>query len=68
VHPVYLEFVLRQAGYTTVDFEWTAFPDDAERLVEPEGDSELAEAVAENARRLNSLVFGAQNYRAIARR
>ena len=68
VHPVYLEFVLRKAGYTTVDFEWTALPDEAERLVEPAEDSELSVAVAENARRLNSLVFGAQNYRAIARR
>lgn len=68
VHPVYLNFVLQQAGYTEIAFEWTAFPAEAERLVEPESDSELAEVVAENARRLNSLVFGAQNYRIIARR
>lgn len=68
VHPVYLEFVLRQAGYAEVEFEWTAFPAEGEQLLQPTEDSELAEVVAENARRLNSLVFGAQNYRVIARR
>ncbi|CAN5440114.1 hypothetical protein BH10ACT3_BH10ACT3_00810 [soil metagenome] len=72
VHPVYLEFVLNKAGYHDVEFEWTAFPAEDERLIEPEtesdGDQGLAGTVAENARRLNSLVFGAQNYRAVARR
>lgn len=68
VHPVYLEFVLRQAGYSHIEFDWTAFPSEDERLVEPLGDTALDQVVAENARRLNSLVFGAQNYRVTARR
>jgi len=68
VHPVYLEFVLRQAGFQAVEFEWTAVPPEGEQLVVPEDDSPLAEVVAENARRVNDLVFAAQNYRVIARR
>jgi SAM-dependent methyltransferase len=69
VHPVYLEFVLRQAGFKEVLFDWTSLPAEDERLVLPEdADSPLAEVVAENARRVNDLVFAAQNYRAVARR
>lgn len=68
VHPLYLGFVLEKAGFASPEFEWTAFPADAERLVEPEGESNLDGVVAENARRLNSLLFGAQNYRVIAHR
>lgn len=69
VHPVYLEFVLRQAGFTEVDFEWTALPPESERLMVPEDDgSDLSAVIGENAKRLNDLVFGAQNYRVTARR
>ncbi|MEI2698422.1 MAG: hypothetical protein V9E94_08760 [Microthrixaceae bacterium] len=57
VHPVYLDFVVRRAGFLELEFEWTAFPAEAERLVEPSDDSELAAAVAENARRVNAVVF-----------
>ena len=66
VHPTYLEFVLRAAGFTDVRYEWTAMPSDAERLVEVPGEGESIAAVNENARRLNELVFAAQNYRVIA--
>lgn len=66
VHPTYLEFALRAAGFTDVRYEWTALPSDAERLVEVEGEGETAAAMNENARRLNQLVFAAQNYRVIA--
>ena len=65
VHPVYLDFVLRDAGFNDVVFEWTAFPAEAERLVES-GDASAT--TNENVRRLNGLVFGAQNYRVIATR
>lgn len=82
VHPVFLEFVLRQAGFTAVEFEWTASPGDDERLLEaidegdagdgggvdPETSGGLAHVVVENARRVNNLVFGPQNYRAHAQR
>ena len=65
VHPVYLDFVLRAAGFSDVVFEWTALPADAERLVES---SDASATMNENVRRLNGLVFGAQNYRIIATR
>ncbi|MBS1836663.1 MAG: class I SAM-dependent methyltransferase [Actinobacteria bacterium] len=66
VHPVYLEFMLRQAGYDHVEYDWTAAPDESEQLILPDDDSPLAAVVAENARRVNALVFGAQNYRVVA--
>lgn len=66
VHPVYLEFMLRKAGYTHVEYDWTAQPAATEQMIEPTDDSPLAEVVAENARRINQLVFAAQNYRVIA--
>lgn len=69
VHPMYLEFVLRQAGFKEVTLEWTALPPVGEQMVVPDvDDSPLAEVVAENARRMNALVFAAQNYRVIAHR
>lgn len=76
VHPVFLEFVLRQAGFGAVEFEWTARPGDDEQLIEDveevgesdAGPAALARTVAENARRVNELVFGPQNYRANAQR
>lgn len=77
VHPVFCEFVVRQAGFAEVEIEWTAEPDAQERLIESIGtgadgdaadDSALARTVVENARRVNALVFGPQNYRLHARR
>ena len=68
VHPLYLEFVLRQAGFDQVEYEWTALPDEEERLLEVAEDSPLGELVAENARRTNALLFAPQNYRVFARR
>ena len=68
VHPVYLDFVVRHAGFRDVRFEWTAFPPAGERLVETNDDSATASAHNENVRRLNDLVYGAQNYRIIATR
>lgn len=68
VHPIYLEFLLKNAGYRHYDFEWTAMPSDDERLLEIPGDGEAVDAMNANVRRLNSLIFGAQNYRVIAMR
>jgi SAM-dependent methyltransferase len=68
VHPIYLEFLLRQAGFENVVFEWTALPSEAERLLDVPGDDPVTKAINENNRRLNDLVFAPQNYRVIATR
>jgi SAM-dependent methyltransferase len=68
VHPIYLEFLLRHAGFEQLEFEWTAPPSDAERMVDVPGDDPATKAINENMRRLNDLVFAPQNYRVIATR
>jgi SAM-dependent methyltransferase len=68
VHPVYLDFLLRHAGFDRIEFEWTALPSDGERLIEIPGDDAAAKAANENVRRINDLVFAAQNYRVVATR
>jgi hypothetical protein len=68
VHPIYVDFLLRRAGFDRVEFEWTAPPSDAERLAELPGDDAFAKTANENVRRLNDLVFAPQNYRVIATR
>jgi Methyltransferase domain len=75
VHPVYLEFVLRSAGFDTLDngddaleFEWTGMPAEGERLLEIPGEDPSIQAMNENVRRINQLVFAAQNYRVTATR
>jgi 2-polyprenyl-3-methyl-5-hydroxy-6-metoxy-1,4-benzoquinol methylase len=68
VHPIYLEFLLRQVGFKDIVFEWTAPPSDAERLVEVPGDDAATKANNENVRRINDLVFAPQNYRVVATR
>jgi O-antigen chain-terminating methyltransferase len=68
VHPVYLDFVLRSAGFSRVEFEWTALPAAAERLEELTDESPLTKVINENARRVNDILFAAQNYRVTAYR
>jgi hypothetical protein len=66
VHPIYLEFILRKAGFDHVEYDWTAPPSADEQMVQVEGDDELTAAFNENARRINQLVYAPQNYRVIA--
>ena len=66
IHPVYLEFLLQAAGFRDVEFEWTKLPDQSERLEAVDDDSPLAKVVNENVRKVNDLVFAAQNYRVTA--
>jgi SAM-dependent methyltransferase len=75
IHPVYLEFLLRSAGFHTLnnggdalEFEWTGMPAEGERLLEIPGDDPSIQAMNENVRRTNQLVFAAQNYRVTATR
>ena len=75
IHRIYLEFVLRNAGFDTLasggdalEFEWTARPAEDERLLEVPGDDPSIQAMNENVRRINQVVFAAQNYRVTATR
>lgn len=68
VHPSYLEFLLAQGGFEQLESEWTAVPPEQERLLPIPGDDPVAKAMNENVRRLNDLVFAAQNYRVTATR
>ncbi len=68
VHPVYLEFLIRQGGFEQLEFEWTATPPDDDRLLTIDGDDPGAAVANENVRRLNQLIFAAQNYRVTATR
>ena len=75
IHPIYLEFVLRNGGFDALDsggdaleFEWTAMPAEGERLLEIPGDGPSIQAMNENVHRTNRLVFAAQNYRVTATR
>jgi 2-polyprenyl-3-methyl-5-hydroxy-6-metoxy-1,4-benzoquinol methylase len=75
IHPVYVEFLLRNAGFDTLrnghdalEFEWTAMPAEGERLLEIPGDDPSIQAMNENVHRTNQLVFAAQNFRVIATR
>ena len=70
VHPAYLTFLFREAGFADVRVEWRSPANDEELLDElpelPEG--EVAKVVNENARRLNQLLFAPRDYLLIATR
>ena len=68
LHPRYLEFVTKEAGFEAIKFDWTAAPSAEEALIEPDDDTPLGRVVAENARRVNDIVFAPQNYRLVVRR
>jgi len=64
VHPAYLDFLFREAGFEEIGMRWRGLPDPEESLDElPE---EGKEAENENIRRLNRLVFGPQDYAIVA--
>lgn len=65
VHPAYLTFLLREAGFSEVYIDWRSPPPVEERLVEGGGGAELG---GENIRRLNLLLFSPQDYAVIATR
>jgi SAM-dependent methyltransferase len=62
VHPAYLAFLFREAGFGEVDIEWRS-PPPAEDVLEPApDDSPAAGLYNENVRRLNELLFAPQDY------
>ena len=62
VHPAYLAFLFREAGFARVDIEWRS-PPPAEDVLEPAPDSTpAADLYNANVRRLNELLFAPQDY------
>jgi hypothetical protein len=68
VHPAYLTFLFREAGFDDVQVHWRSPASDEELLDElpelPEG--EVAKVVNENARRVNQLLFAPRGYALVA--
>ncbi|HEX2039531.1 MAG TPA: class I SAM-dependent methyltransferase [Acidimicrobiales bacterium] len=65
VHPAYLAFLFREAGFREVRIDWRSPPPVDDVLVTSESDDEV---VQENVRRLNTLLFSPQDYALIATR
>lgn len=64
VHPAYLHFLCKEAGFSEVEVEWRSPPPEADRLESLDGEaSSTAEA---NIERLNRILFAAQDYAIIA--
>ncbi len=68
VHPAYLHFLFREAGFAQVDLEWRSPPPEADTLQPVAGDDDRSGEINANVARLNQLLFAAQDYALIARR
>jgi SAM-dependent methyltransferase len=64
VHPAYLEFLFREAGFALVETQWRS-PTPAEHVLE-EVPGEEDTAHGRNVRRLNNLLYGPQDYAVLA--
>jgi O-antigen chain-terminating methyltransferase len=64
VHPAYLTFLCREAGFSNVEIDWRSPPPDADSLSLIE---ELP-AITPMVERLNRLLFAATDYAVIATR
>lgn len=62
VHPAYLAFLFREAGFATVEIEWRSPPPPDDVLETAPDDAPVAALYNENVRRLNELVFAPQDY------
>ncbi|HEX4539301.1 MAG TPA: methyltransferase domain-containing protein [Acidimicrobiales bacterium] len=65
VHPAYLEFLFREAGFESIELLWRAPPPHDDVLETPADDDGVRAA---NVRRLNHLLFAPQDYALIATR
>lgn len=67
VHPAYLTFLVREAGFDGVTIDWRSAPPDTELLDELPTTEDAATTVFNtNVRRLNQLLFAPQDYAVIA--
>ena len=65
VHPAYLEFMFREAGFESIELLWRSPPPADDVLETPPDDNGVRAA---NVRRLNQLLFAPQDYALIATR
>lgn len=68
VHPAYLAFLFREAGFAAVDIEWRSPPPGGDVLETAPEDAPGASVHNENVRRLNELLFAPQDYLIVATR
>jgi 2-polyprenyl-3-methyl-5-hydroxy-6-metoxy-1,4-benzoquinol methylase len=66
VHPAYLLFIFKEAGFSSVDIEWRSPPPADDVLQAVDDDSPIAVQLNANVDRLNQLLFAAQDYALIA--
>jgi SAM-dependent methyltransferase len=69
VHPAYLEFLLKEAGFQEIGIEWRSPPPDGEALrpLDAAGsDGDLVEQLNANIARVNAILFGPQDYAILA--
>ena len=66
VHPAYLEFLFREAGFSVVETKWRSPTPPEHVLEELPGDEDSVHN--RNVRRLNSLLYGPQDYAVLAQR
>jgi O-antigen chain-terminating methyltransferase len=66
IHPAYLTFLFREAGFSGVAVDWRSPPSADESLMEPDSNGAADEAISENWRRLNRLLFAHQDYALLA--
>lgn len=72
VHPAYLEFLMKEAGFSEIGIEWRSPPPDGEPLQPvssgpPSGASDgLIEQINANIARVNAILFGPQDYAILA--
>ena len=62
VHPAYLAFLFREAGFAVVDIEWRSPPPPGDVLEEVRSGHTLPGAINANVKRLNELLFVPQDY------
>jgi SAM-dependent methyltransferase len=62
MHPAFLDFLLRQAGFKEISIEWRSPPPAAEMVQRVEGAGQLVDDVNANAERINAILFGPQDY------
>jgi SAM-dependent methyltransferase len=62
VHPAYLAFLFREAGFTEVEIEWRSPPPAGDMLEAIPAEERGSATSNENVRRLNELLFAPQDY------
>ncbi|HMC53321.1 MAG TPA: hypothetical protein VKI64_11220, partial [Acidimicrobiales bacterium] len=68
VHPAYLSFLFREAGFAEVEMEWRSPPPEDEVLEDVPGGGELEKHLNANLARLNQLLFAPQDYALVVTR